>query len=231
MARHAQRRQAKAVHRKRLLAERRRLGAAEANGTLAQQVRRASAAPLHSCFVQSAVFECGAGMVILTRKTGLRGLAMAGFLVDAYCLGVKDVFFRETEEAELETILDGVEETAPLEAVDPSHARKLLRDAVAYARSLGLEPHADYAAVEPLFSDIDPDACDIQFQFGYQGEPFYVPGPSESPTQIRRRLDLLRRRLGDDGFQFGEMIEDALDVLEGPDDENDEGEDVHVEGS
>jgi Domain of unknown function (DUF1841) len=225
MARHAQRRQAKAVHRKRLLAERRGLGAAEAKGTLAQQVRRASAARLHSCLVQSAMFECGAGMVIVIRKTGPRGLAMAGFLVDVYCLGVKDAFFREMEEAELETLLDGMEETAPLETVDPSYARKLLRDAVAYARTLGLEPPADYAAVEPLFGDIDPDACDVQFQFGYQGKPFYVPGPSESPTQIRRRLDLLRRRLGDDGFEF-EEIEDASDALEELDYEDEDEDDA-----
>jgi hypothetical protein len=211
------------------LAERRRLGAAEAKGTLAQQARRASAAPLHSCLVQSGLFERGAGMVILTRKTGLRGLAAGGFLVDAYCLGVKDAFFREAEEAEFETFLDGMEEAAPFEAVDPSYARKLLRDAVAYARSLGLEPNADYAAVEPLFGDIDADACEAQFQFGYEGKPLYVPGPSESPTQIRRRLDHLLRRLGDDGFQFC-AIEDALDALEWRDDEDeDEDDDADVD--
>jgi len=100
---------------------------------------------------------------------------------------------------------------------------------VAYARSLGLEPNADYAAVEPLFGDIDADTCEAQFQFGYEGKPLYIPGPSESPTQIRRRLDHLRRRLGDDGFQFCE-IEDALDALEWPEDE-DEDDDADVEGA
>jgi hypothetical protein len=229
MAGHAQRRQAKAVHRKKLLAERRRHEPAEVIGTLAQQVRRASARPLHSCFVQRALFERGAGIVVLTRKTGLRELAMAGFLVDAYCLGVKDAFFREAEEDDIETFLDGMEETAPFHAVDASYARKLLRDAVAYARSLGLAPHADYAAVEPLFGDIDADACEAQFQFGREGKPLYIPGPFESPTQIRRRLDHLRRRLGDDGFEFCE-IEDASAALEWPDDE-DEDEDANVAGA
>jgi hypothetical protein len=162
-------------------------------------------------------------MVILTRKTGLRRLAMAGFLVDVYCLGVKDAFFRQAEEAEIEEFLDALEETAPFETVDPCYARKLLHDAVAYARSLGLEPHADYAAAEPLFGDIDAGACEVQFQFGYEGKPLYVPGPTESPTQIRRRLDRLRRRLGDDGFQFGE-IADTSDALEGLDDEDEDAD-------
>ena len=139
MARHAQRRQAKAVHRKRLLAERRRLGATEAKGTLAQEARRASAGPLRSCLVQSSIATNGVGIVLLARKTGLRGLAMACFLVDAYCLGVKDAFFRAAEEAEFETILDGLEETAPFAAVDPSYARKLLRDAAACHKLRGTD--------------------------------------------------------------------------------------------
>ncbi|HKI14393.1 MAG TPA: hypothetical protein VKA12_05185, partial [Roseiarcus sp.] len=157
---------------------------ADSRGTLAEDVRRASAAPLHSCLLQSSLFECGVGMVILIRKIGPHRAVLAGFLVDAYCLGVKDAFFREIDEAEIETLFDGLETAAPFEAVDPSYARKLLRDAVAYGRSLGLEPHADYAAVEPLFGDVAADACEVQFEFGFEGKPLYVPGPTESPTQI-----------------------------------------------
>ncbi|HEY1453032.1 MAG TPA: hypothetical protein VGF57_06175 [Roseiarcus sp.] len=184
-------------------------------------------APLHACFVQSTMFTSGFGMIILTRKTGPRRLAMAGFLVDVYCLGVKDVLFRDADEATVDALRDAFERGAPFEAADPCYARKLLHDAVAYARSLGLEPHADYAAVEPLFGDVDADASEAQFKFGYEGKPLYVPGPSESSAQIRRRLDRLRRHLGDDGFVVGE-IDDALDALDGPDDE---GDDVDFEGA
>ncbi len=234
-SRNPQRRQAKAIRRKNLLAERRRLGMTEGKGSLAEQVRRAAAAPLHSCLLQNEIFESGVGTVILTRKTGPHRVVLAGFLVDAYCLGVKDAFFRETEELQTETLLDGLELTAPFEAVDPSYARKLLRDAVAYARSLGLEPDADYAAIEPLFGDVAADACEVQFQFGFQGKPLYVPGPSELPTQIRRRIDQLGRRLGADGFVFG-APEDVFGDLEGLDDEDEdadveEDEDFDVEGA
>jgi Domain of unknown function (DUF1841) len=233
MGRNAQRRHAKAVRRKNLLAERRRQGMAESKRTLAENVRRASAAPLHSCLLQNEMFESGVGMVILARKTGAHRVALAGFLVDVYCLGVKDALFREIDEAEIETIVDSLGMTAPFEAVDPSYARKLLRDAAAYARSLGLEPHADYAAVEPLFGDVDADACEEEFQFGHEGKPLYLPGPTESPTQIRRRFDLLSRRLGADGFEFREF-EDALDALEAQDDEDEDfdlEEDEDLEGA
>jgi hypothetical protein len=215
-----QRRHQKAVHRKKLLAQRRRVEAADPKGALAKDVRRAAAAPLHSCFVQDRLFESGIGMVILTRKTGGDRFAIAGFLVDVYCLGVKDVLFRESDETEMEMFFGTMEEDAPLAPVDPPYARKLLRDAVAYAQSLGLAPHADYAAVEPLFADVASDACDAQFQFGCEGRPRYIPGPFESPTQVRRRLESLQRRLGAGGFDFVEAV-DANDALAELDDDED----------
>ena len=33
-------------------------------------------------------------------------------------------------------------------------------------------------------------------------KPFYMPGPFESATQIRRRIEQLQKHLGDDGFEF-----------------------------
>ena len=208
----AQRRHAKAAKRKKILAERRRLEP-QGGGGLAGKVRRAAVRPLHSCLMQDSVFRSGVGMVFLSRKTGARRVALGGFLVDAYCLGVKNALFRELDEDEMERLLDGAGATAPLSPVDPPYARKLLRDAAAYAGSLGLPPHPDYAAVEPLFGDVAVDACDVEFEFGCEGRPFYVPGPAESRTQVRRRVDLLRRRLGDDGFDFG-LPEEAIDPFD-----------------
>ncbi len=74
--------------------------------------------------------------------------------------------------------------------------------------------------MEPLFADVARDACDAQFQFGCEGKPRYIPGPFESPTQVRRRLDRLHRRLGAGGFDFVEAAE-AHDAIAEPDDDED----------
>jgi hypothetical protein len=120
------------------------------------------------------------------------------------------------------------EEGAPLAPVDPAYARKLLRDAIAYAQSLGSAPHANYAAVEPLFADVAPDACDAQFQFGCEGRPRYIPGPFESPTQVRRRLESLHRRLGAGGFDFVEAVDALAEPGDDEDDDIDEAYDPAV---
>lgn len=177
-SRNAQRRHAKATQRKKILEQRRRLEPNGAGGELAREIRRASAHPLHASLMQDSVFQSGVGMVFLSRKTGAGDVALGAFLVDAYCLGVKDAMYRELEAGEMEELLEGASATAPLTPVDPPYARKLLRDAAAYARSLGLPPHADYAMVEPLFGDVAPDACDVEF-----------PVWSRRPPVLRSRAD------------------------------------------
>lgn len=212
-SRKLQRAHAKAQRRKKLLADRRKTAGPDTRSGLAAQVRRALSGPIETCLLHEETLTRGNGMLALVRRTGPRRLAVAMFLLDTFCLGVKDVIFREADEAEIDEMLDGVEQMAAFEEVEPSYARKLLHDLVAYARSIGLEPHGDYAAAEPLFGDVAAEACDTVFEFGVDGRPFYVPGPSESRTQIRRRIELLRRTLGEDGFTFIEADE-ALDLLD-----------------
>ena len=50
--------------------------------------------------------------------------------------------------------------------IEPSYAGKLLWEVAAWAESIGVAPHRDFAAVERLFGDVSADACDASFQFG-----------------------------------------------------------------
>jgi hypothetical protein len=90
---------------------------------------------------------------------------------------------------------------ASLASIDPHHARKLLRNLAGWSQSIGFAPHRDFAAVERLFGDVSADASDEVFQFGRDGKPVYIPGPSETAPQMRRRIEQLQRYLGDDGFE------------------------------
>lgn len=115
---------------------------------------------------------------MLARGTPAAGFAVGGFLLDMYCLGVKDSFLHgDLTEREVETIIAATEQSAPLEPVAPGYARKLVHEAAAYARSIGIQPHKDFAAVEALFGDTVADAGDATFQFGFGGSLFTSPVP------------------------------------------------------
>ena len=159
-------------------------------------------APIRHCLLTESLFETGIGTLTLARGSAFGQVAVGAFLLDAFCLGVKDAMFRIMEGKQLAAYLDMLNTATPMIAVDPSYARKLLRDLVLWSGSLGFQPHQDFATVEPLFGDVDPQACETAFEFGQGGKPLYMPGPSEPPLLVRRRMDQLSRQLGPGGFDY-----------------------------
>jgi hypothetical protein len=208
----AQRRAAKAVRRKQR-AKMKRQHAGDPVAASAQRAHRWVSAPLHSCLIQGGLFKLGFGTVVLARKAGVGEVAMAAFLVDIYCRGVKDVVFRCIDLRDFRHFLGEGEIAAPWEPVDPSYARKLLREAAKYGDSLGFRPHRDFTAVEALFGEISADACDTVFRFGQDGKPCYIPSPNESQAKIRKTLERLRSRLGDGGFTYLVPV-DEIDLFD-----------------
>ena len=107
-------------------------------------------------------------------------------------------------------LLDRIKSAAPMVPADPSYARKLLREAAAWAATLGFTPHRDFAAAERLFGDVDADASDATFTFGREGKPFYMSGPNDTPAQSRQRMAQLTKAVGAGNFDFISMV-GALD--------------------
>jgi hypothetical protein len=206
----ARRRAAKSARRKQLLAERRKMAATQQAGSGAGLARRMAAAKIRCCMMHKGTLEDGGGAVVLARE-GSSGLVVASFLLDTFCVGVKDATLQQMEEATFDACLAVWRRAAPMTNIDPTYARKLIRETVAYGRSLGFEPPAEYAAAELLFGDLSAESCDAIFTFGVEGKPCYVPGPTETPSVVRRRLEHLRSRLGEGGFDFVEPVDD-LDV-------------------
>jgi hypothetical protein len=200
MANIALKRARKAQRRKQVVAQKRRAEALEAS--LPARVLRASHTPIQHCFLTESVFELGMGTLVLVRGATPYGVAFSSFLIDVFCLGVKDVMFESVEREVFEMYLEATDAASPMVSVDPGYARKLLRDLAAWSQSIGFAPHRDFAAVERVFGDVSADASDAVFQFGRDGKPFYIPGPNDTVPLIRRRVEQLQKYLGDAGFGF-----------------------------
>jgi hypothetical protein len=204
----AARRAAKAIRRKAVLADRRE--ADPQAGSLAVRVNRAASTPIRDCLISDGWTESGMATLTLTRGVGSGPLVMGSFLLDTFCLGIKDVLFRSIDSLEFSALRDTMDRAAPLSSVAPAYGRKLLRDLAAWAKSIGFPPHRDFATVERLFGSVNADQCTVEFRFGHDGRPFYMSGPSESPSQVRRRLEQFEERFGnaDSG-----LLLDASDLL------------------
>ncbi|MBS2531612.1 hypothetical protein KGQ20_02375 [Catenulispora sp. NF23] len=123
---------------------------------------------------------------------------VAGFLLDVWCLGVKNALPPEPMTASQlaehrHAYFSAFEGYVPVPA---EVARALVFGAADYARGLGFEAEADFdAAAAVLGEPVGP--CPIGF--GKDGKPFYVNGPYDDPEAIVRTL---RRAVGDDGFHY-----------------------------
>jgi hypothetical protein len=190
----------KAQKRQQVVAQKRRAEALEAS--LPARVVRAADAPIQHCFLTESVFEIGMGTLVLARGATPHHLAFSSFLIDVFCLGIKDVMFELVEREAFEMYMNVTDAGSPMVSVDPSYARKLLRDLSAWSKSIGFAPHRDFAAVERMFGEVSADASDAVFRFGRDGKPFYIPGPIDTAPQIQRRIAHLQKYFGDDSFGF-----------------------------
>jgi hypothetical protein len=184
----ALKRAAKANRRKAIVAEKRKTE--PIGNSPITQVLRAAQAPIRHCVISQALFHCGLGTVILARGVTTFDLAVSGFLIDAWGRGVKDAYFRRISGDTFESWLAGLDAESPLDPVDPSYARKLLRDAAAWAAvTQRIAPHREFAVAERLFGDVNADACDTTFQFGLPGARAALADPVGKSAAIALDTD------------------------------------------
>ena len=157
-----------------------------------------SASPIADCLLSKDFEGDGLASVLLSRKISLGRYAVAVFLVDFWCLGIKDAFFNVIEGDDYPEFLAAEAARLPMAPVDPGYARKLVRDASAYGAANGFPPLDTFIELERLFGDVaaSPD----EFVFGESGKPHYVIGPNDSPRYERYVLDTLEMKFGPDGY-------------------------------
>jgi hypothetical protein len=137
--------------------------------------------------------------VVAARERGGSKVSACSYLVDVYCLGVKNAIgprvldrrklpefrfqmFRSYADPPLE---------APLEL-----AQHVVFGAIEYARGLGFEPHPDFEACAGHLGEWQGPSV---IGFGYQGKPLFIQGPEDDAARIMKRLN---RKVGRDGFQY-----------------------------
>jgi hypothetical protein len=165
------------------------------------QITQARNSALHECLTPKHLFELGIGNVVVSRRMGNQ-IAAGVFLVDVYCLGVKDAFFTIISPEKYQATLRGFSHHEELVNIDPSCARKLVEGAVEYAQDLGFTPHRDYQQAKQIFGDIDSNACPTSFEYGKDNKPLFVSGPNDTPARCQQILDTLTKRCGPDGFHY-----------------------------
>lgn len=131
----------------------------------------------------------GLANVLIVRQERASRVTACGFMVDVYCLGVKNAVGPmpmgsgavEEFSGKFFSAFDDRPVAVPIEL-----AQAVVHGAVAYARELGFEPHRDFDAAVPYLGT-PAGACPIRF--GRNGKPFYVSGPYDKPRAVVETLE------------------------------------------
>jgi hypothetical protein len=137
--------------------------------------------------------------LVARRRSHRRGATACVYLLDVYCLGVKNAMGPDNlDDRGLRRLTDRVFRSyqtppipAPIELV-----RDLVLGAAEYAHNLGFAPHPDFHhARAHLGHWTGPSAI----TFGRDGKPTYVSGPYDDAEQI---IHTLRHAVGRKGFDY-----------------------------
>lgn len=169
--------------------------------------------PIVEAVVPGNLWDQGIGELLIARRDPAGHLMVGAFLVDVWCLGVKNTFWKPMSESAYSDLLAKVSKHAVHRKKAPEYFAKLIYDAVAYAQSFGLPPHPDFRQTSMLLQGIDASLCSETFAFGKDGKPCYFRGPHESLEKAQR----IARRIHEAGGEYIIPLKPGTKVRSVPD--------------
>lgn len=171
--------------------------------SLAGMMNSANRGPIHACCLgRSPRGSEVNGMVSVTLvRGGPQGqLAFANFLVDLWCLGVKNCDGGLITPMECRKMLEDFRQKMELEPIEPPVARAIVEAGVQYAASLGLAPHPDFRKLALLWGEIPLGEIPLGLEIGLRGRPCYIVGPYDDVHKQFRITRTLCDSIGKDNF-------------------------------
>jgi hypothetical protein len=176
-----------------------------------QDLQNARDHPIYGCWIMEDWESAGLAPVVVARQQAPGRIMFGLYLVDLYCLGMKDAFTRidfslNRFERELPRLCSGAPEKCSIEL-----AHEIIYGALEYAEKLGFQPHPDF---KRQMADLmlDPPEAHPRLNnvpFGKDGKPLFITGPNDDDLKIASVLNTLKRTCGEGNFDylfgFGEM--------------------------
>ncbi|MCF4965896.1 helix-turn-helix domain-containing protein [Nostoc sp. CMAA1605] len=143
--------------------------------------------------------ERGLGLVVIARTARYNQIAVSSYLLDVWCLGIKDATTPRTlDKREFQEFAELLFQPFPEnpQEISLEAAQGMIFSAYEYAQSLGFQPHKDFEKSRSHLGNWDGS---IRIECGRDGKPYYVSGPYDSPQKI---IETLKQSRGEGNFDF-----------------------------
>jgi hypothetical protein len=157
--------------------------------------------PVYECLIDPSWQERGMAQIIISRQQPDGDLVFGVYLVDIFCLGLKNTFCNADfsmwkYKTELREQFYGNE--GPVDCPIPL-ANNIIYGAIEFAAQFGFKPNKDFKLSQYVLEDKNSvEPCD-DVEFGKDGKPFYITGPEDNVERILKQLELTA---GSENFDF-----------------------------
>ena len=153
-------------------------------------LRRAREFPFLGAWVQQDWQQYGMASMIVARTQPDENILFGRFLVDTFCVGLKDTFFGVNVEPNqfhndaIPRLYQGV----PPVSISIELAHEIIYGAIEFAENIGFRPHRLFGRTGNILDTEDAHPRSGIIEFGYRGMPTYVPAPNDNQRMILNRL-------------------------------------------
>lgn len=160
--------------------------------------QKARTLEIGKCFVSDDLEKMGEGHVIVSRiHTGGR-ISVAVYLIDIWCVGVKDTFYKlRMEDYEFEEMIGSY--SLGLHECSYNEAHNWIYGAIAFAEEAGIEPDKSFNLTQYMLEEDDDNIPLIEYKYGKDGKHALV---AYSQLEASRYLPLLEKNLGKGNYDF-----------------------------
>lgn len=181
---------------------------------------RARNLPIGKCYINQSWKEKGFATIIISRNHVNGNFTFGVYLVDLYCLGVKDTFYNFNVYTEFIELLDKFKKEQGMVESEYALVHNIIYGAVEYAEDLGFKPDKDFEVSQYLLEEDDDKVEFIDVEFGLNGKPAIFIWKEKHPANI---IATLERSVGKGNFTVfsGEDIEGEEEENDWEDEEYD----------
>lgn len=157
-------------------------------------IRRAKEYPLVNCWITSGWEEDGSSglvTVLVARRQPDELIAWGSYLIDVYCLGLKDTMANAnfTLTGIREEVLPRLYPMGTPEECSPELAHQMIYQAIDYAAQYDFKPQRDFKTSRNLLAPRGTYEEPYNLTFGKDGKPFFVAGPYDNVRAIIASLE------------------------------------------
>lgn len=201
---------------------------------------RARSLPVHQCYITEGWQESGNATIVVARRHTTGHFTIGTYLVDLYCLGVKDTGYHfNVDKDALDEILETSQEFGvAMQPCGYAVAHNVIYGAIEFAEGYGFKPHKEFAVTKFILEEDDDRVEVIEYEFGMHGKPCVFVDAEHSQKAVIAQLEKTAGKGNFEVIYMNELKDEEADEFdeeeeyeedEYEEEEDDEDEDADVE--